>query len=294
MHIRQWREERRRNPWFFGLHAHPTLRMNIFLPFIPFLIVISVYIVASGLRHEVNPDDKLLPTISKMAQSVYEFTLAPDGSGEEKNVLIRFAESQLVGDTLASARRIAIGLGMGAFAGLLIGMNLALFPGMRILFNGFFTFFGIIPPLAMLPILFFAFGVDELGKIMLVFIGITPGIAGMIFLAASAISREQITKVLTLGGSELQIIYRIVLRQMLPRLIDAIRLSLGPACLFLIAAEATSATLGLGFRIYLVRRYFAMDVIIPYVIWITFLLYLFDILLSRAIARLFPWYLARE
>ncbi len=57
----------------------------------------------------------------------------------------------------------------------------------------------------------------------------------------------------------------------MPRLIEAVRLSLGPAFLFLISAEAIASDVGLGYRIFLVRRYLAMDVILPYVAWITLL-----------------------
>lgn len=71
---------------------------------------------------------------------------------------------------------------------------------------------------------------------------------------------------------------------------DALRLSLGTAWLFLIAAEAIAATEGLGYRIFLVRRYLAMDVILPYVAWITFLAFLLDWLLVKTSRRLFPWY----
>jgi len=37
------------------------------------------------------------------------------------------------------------------------------------------------------------------------------------------------------------------------------------------------------------RRYLAMDVILPYVAWITFLAYLMDWLLRRLNRLLFPW-----
>ena len=67
---------------------------------------------------------------------------------------------------------------------------------------------------------------------------------------------------------------------MLPRLIDLLRLSLGPAWLFLIAAEAIAAEVGLGYRIFLVRRYLAMDVILPYVAWITLLAVAIDLALD--------------
>jgi NitT/TauT family transport system permease protein len=68
------------------------------------------------------------------------------------------------------------------------------------------------------------------------------------------------------------------------------RLSLGTAWLFLISAEAIAATEGLGYRIFLVRRYLAMDVILPYVVWITILAYLTDFLLKQISRRAFPWY----
>ena len=60
------------------------------------------------------------------------------------------------------------------------------------------------------------------------------------------------------------------------------RLSMGSAWLFLIAAEAIASTEGLGYRIFLVRRYLAMDVILPYVVWITLLAVFADLALRTA------------
>jgi NitT/TauT family transport system permease protein len=64
---------------------------------------------------------------------------------------------------------------------------------------------------------------------------------------------------------------------------------LGSAWLFLIAAEAIASTEGLGYRIFLVRRYLAMDVILPYVAWITLLAFTMDWLLRSTRAKLFAW-----
>ena len=61
----------------------------------------------------------------------------------------------------------------------------------------------------------------------------------------------------------------------------------------LIAAEAIAATEGLGYRIFLMRRYMAMDVILPYVAWITLLAFALDLLLRIVNRRCFPWYYAR-
>lgn len=84
-------------------------------------------------------------------------------------------------------------------------------------------------------------------------------------------------------------VLRLVVPQILPRLITCVRLSLGPAWLFLIAAEAIASTEGLGYRIFLVRRYLSMDVILPYVAWITLLAVITDWLLAQLSRAASPW-----
>ena len=78
--------------------------------------------------------------------------------------------------------------------------------------------------------------------------------------------------------------------QILPQLIDAVRLSFGAGWLFLITSEAIVASCGLGYRIFLVRRYFAMDIIIPYALWITLIGFVIDWSLRRFVIWRYPWY----
>jgi NitT/TauT family transport system permease protein len=111
-------------------------------------------------------------------------------------------------------------------------------------------------------------------------------------MAVRKLPQEQITTALTLGASELAVVYKIILPQIMPRLLSAVRLSLGAAWLFLIAAEGLAATDGLGYRIFLVRRYLSMDVIIPYVTWITLLGFTFDYTLKTIIQKHYHWYKA--
>jgi NitT/TauT family transport system permease protein len=59
--------------------------------------------------------------------------------------------------------------------------------------------------------------------------------------------------------------------------------------LYLIAGEAIAATVGLGYRIFLVRRYIAMDIIIPYVLWISLLAFLADFLVRLWIKKRYRW-----
>jgi ABC-type multidrug transport system fused ATPase/permease subunit len=57
---------------------------------------------------------------------------------------------------------------------------------------------------------------------------------------------------------------------------------------FLISAEAIASDVGLGYRIFLVRRYLSMDIILPYVAWIALLAIVMDVALVKISHRLFP------
>jgi NitT/TauT family transport system permease protein len=109
-----------------------------------------------------------------------------------------------------------------------------------------------------------------------------------------SLPREQMIKAQTLGASTWQVAIRVVLPQIMPRLIKSVRLMLGPAFLFLISAEAIAADVGLGYRIFLVRRYLSMDVILPYVAWITLLAFTLDLLLGLFARKAFPWAYVEE
>lgn len=248
---------------------------------LPFVVVIAIYLVASDIRHSSNPNDKLLPTVTQMGAAVERMAFTEDK---------RTGKYLMARDTFVSLKRLLTGIVLAGVVGLVLGINIGLFPGMNVTLNPFVTFISMIPPLSILPILFITFGMEELAKVMLIFIGIFPLVTRDILLAVRKLPGEQITKALTLGASQLELVYRIVLPQILPRLLEAIRLSLGAAWLFLIAAEAISANEGLGYRIFLVRRYLAMDVILPYVLWITLLGFLIDFTLRKVLHYGFPWY----
>jgi NitT/TauT family transport system permease protein len=267
--------------WFFGLHANPPKVLRPVLAIVPFLLVLGIYMGASHIRHAENPADKLLPTFSKIGKAIHTTAFV-------KNK--RTGTILLWQDTFASLKRLAAGITMAAVAGFLLGLNMGLLPGLRSLLLSFITFIANIPPLAILPILFISFGVGELGKIMLIFLGTFPLITRDIYLAVKKIPEDMIVKALTLGASQFGVIYRVVFPQAIPRLIETVRLALGAAWLFLIASEAIASQSGLGYRIFLVRRYLSMDVIIFYVAWITLLAFFIDLGLRKTLAIWFPWY----
>ena len=262
------------------INRSPGAPLRLFLTLLPFALVIVAYMVASDLRLSVNPADKLLPAPSTIAETAVRLTT----EGDRRTGRVLFWH-----DTAISLQRLAIGVGLAALTGLVFGVLIGLLPHARATFAGFVAVLSMVPPLAILPILFIIFGLGETSKIMLIFIGITPFLIRDLSQRVVEIPHEQIVKAQTLGASTGVIALRVALPQIMPRLIQAIRLSLGPAWLFLIAAEAIASDLGLGYRIFLVRRYLAMDVILTYVIWITLLAFLIDLALRAISRRAFPW-----
>lgn len=262
------------------INRHPGRMGIVYLGLLPFVILIFLYATGSALRLAENPNDKLLPAFSAMADAIIRVAATPDR---------RTGAILLWADTAASLTRLGIGLAVATAGALVIGIANGILPYVRAGLSPLVAVASMIPPMAVLPILFIVFGLDELSKVVLIVIGVAPFLMRDLQARVQEMPREQLIKAQTLGASSWQIVLRVVLPQMLPRLIDSVRLSLGPAWLFLISAEAIAAEVGLGYRIFLVRRYLAMDVILPYVVWITLLAIASDLLLRALNRRLFPW-----
>lgn len=253
---------------------------SILLGAIPIALLVLLYLTVAASRHAANPNDKILPLPGTMAEAMAALLFQPDPlSGK----LLFWA------DTLASLERLGLGLGISTLSALLVGLVLGALPPVRATFGPLVTGIAVIPPIALLPILFIVFGLGEAAKVALIVIGIAPFMIRDVAAHVAALPREQIIKAQTLGASSWQLMLRVALPQAMPRLIQAVRLSLGPAWVFLISAEAIASDIGLGYRIFLVRRYLSMDIILPYVAWIALLAVAMDFLLVRSSRRLYPW-----
>lgn len=263
------------------INLTPTRSSAWLLGVLPFVVILIVYILGSDARLSENPADKLLPSFMQMGETLNTYILQPSKRSGEYLFWL---------DTYSSLKRLLLGISIAALIGFTLGLLTGAIPTLHAPFSPLLTVISLVPPLALLPILFIVFGLDELSKVALIVIGVAPCIARDIQRCTQEIPREQLIKAQTLGASTWQILIRILIPQLMPRLISAVRLSLGSGWLFLIAAEAIAATDGLGYRIFLVRRYMSMDVILPYVAWITLLAFAIDWLLIKASRKAFAWH----
>ena len=264
-----------------AINDAPGRPSAILLALLPFALILVIYAIGSDIRLSENPTDKLMPSFESFGEAM-------DRLAFQENK--RTGEYVFWTDTAISLQRIFTGLGIATVICILVGIPVGFLPYLRSLFGPFLAAFSLIPPLAVLPILFIIFGLGETSKIVLIVFGVAPFLTRDVALAVAAIPREQIVKAQTLGASTWQMMTHIVFPQVLPRLCDSLRLSLGATWLFLIASEAIASEGGLGYRIFLVRRYLSMDIILPYVMWITLLAFLMDYALALASRLGARWY----
>ncbi|WP_126172231.1 ABC transporter permease [Altericroceibacterium xinjiangense] len=262
------------------INLHPTRGSGVLLGVLPLLLILLFYTGASAARHAENTSDKLLPTFSQMVESTGALVTRTDPTT---------GDIPLVADTSASLTRLGIGLAIATGSALVLGLVIGTLPLIRSTLGPLVGVIAVIPPIAVLPILFITFGLGEASKIALVVIGIMPAMIRDLSAFIAQLPQEQIIKAQTLGANSWQVMMRVALPQALPRLISIVRLQLGAAWVFLIAAEAIAADVGLGYRIFLVRRYMSMDIILPYVAWISLLAIIMDYALVRLSRIAFAW-----
>ena len=276
------------------IHASPNRTTSWALSWFLFATGVLGYFYIAHQRHQENVDDRVMPTAAQMIHAFEDAALKP---AEEDNIedasslplFSRIRSSMLWKDTGATSRRFLISV-MLLLPAVVLGLHMAMFPYIGAFFLRFIQFFDKIVALSLLPILFIAFGIDELSKVMLIVVGVTPTIILDTFNLTNSIPREQIVKAFTLGAADFAVTYRVIFKQIWPRVLNSIRLNLKAVMLFLFAGEMIASTDGLAYRIALLRRHMGMDTIIPYVLWVALLLFLVDMAMCKFNRKMHPWF----
>jgi len=276
-----------------GIQVRPSRLWTQSMSWVLFAVGIALYAQFSIARHKENPEDRVVPSAHQLLQGLKTSVLEPaeedDPVDPDASLLVRVRHSMLWKDTVSSGRRFFLALVL-LIPAILLGLHMAVFPYAGAVFLRFVLFFDKIVALSLLPILFIVFGIEEWSKIMLMVIGVAPTLILDTFNNARSVPREQIVKAFTLKSTNFDVAYRVVLKQILPQIINSVRLSLKPLALFLFAGEMIAATDGLAYRIAIMRRHMGMDIILPYLLWVALLLFIVDALLRFANRRLHPWY----
>ena len=186
------------------VHSKPNRLTTIGLSWVLFAAGIGLYFYVAQKRHRENPEDRIMPTVTQMVHGMTSATTNPaeddEGLPENASLRQRFLASMLWRDTVATSRRFVYSI-LLLIPAVLVGLHMGLFPYVGVFFLRFILFFDKIVALSLLPILFIVFGIDELSKIMLIVIGVTPTIILDTFNLARGVPNELFVKVFALGAS---------------------------------------------------------------------------------------------
>ena len=133
------------------INQRPGTLGKCLLGLLPFMLIGIVYFYFSSERLAINPNDKLMPSMQSFIDAVSYLAFEPNK---------RTGDYVLWADTAASLQRLGLGVGISALTGLIIGILVGIIPLVRAGIAPVITIISLVPPLAILPILFIIFGLS--------------------------------------------------------------------------------------------------------------------------------------
>ena len=253
---------------------------NIALGFASVLILMAAYTWLSYNQHLTNPGDTTIPSWPQLWEGCKEMVSVNQRSGER----------WLVVDTLATGKRLALGLSLSVVGGVLLGLYMGSISWLQAIAVPQLSFMSKIVPTAALAVFFVMVGTDLKMFVTMIVFGVLPALALSVHLAVKEVPEELIHKAYTLGASQTEVIWNVVFPTILPKVIDLIRLAIGPAMVYLLAAELLVSDEDFGYRIRLLSRRLDMDVVYPYLVLLAAFGFSMDTGLKLLRTWLCPWY----
>lgn len=196
---------------------------------------------------------------------------------------------ELARHTGASLSRVVWGFLIGAGPGIVVGLLIGRYRGLRAVIDPLVAATYPIPKIALLPLLLAIFGLGEASKVAMVAI---TGFYLVLITTAQGVMR--IEPVLLLAGRNYgaqgwALFAHVILPASLPAIFTGLRLALGNSLLIIIAAEFVAADQGLGYLIWISWSTMATGRMYAGLVVIAVLGLLFTNGLDWAGRRLMPW-----
>jgi len=222
------------------------------------VVLLIGYTALACWYHHINPDpnNRIVPTWTQMGQGFAE-AVKVDPNNTEKGCW-------LVTDAMATAGRLFMGLFVGVVGAVIFGLLMGCFRTMEAFLLPPMALLAKIPPTAALAVFMILSGTNLTLFATIIAFGVLPTMSQAIFLAIRDVPVKYLFKVSSLGASTMDTIFHVIVPIVLPKTIDALRLSIGPALVYLIAAELLNGSEGFGYRIRLHSHMLNMSIVYPY------------------------------
>ena len=225
--------------------------------------------------HLVKP--LFLPTPQAVAE---QFWLYLTGQANDKPLWQHFA---------ASMFRVFSAFLLACVTAIPVGIAMGMSRVARGIFDPPLEFYRPLPPLAYLPLIIIWFGIDELPKVLLIFLSCFAPLALAARAGMRSASQEQINAAYSMGASYMQVVRHVIVPSALPDILVGMRIAIGFGWTTLVAAEMVAANLGLGQMVLNASNFLRTDIVVMGIIVIGVVAYLFDLLMRWVERRLVPW-----
>jgi taurine transport system permease protein len=190
---------------------------------------------------------------------------------------------------LASMFRVFAAFFLAVLTAVPVGIAMGMSRVARGIFDPPIEFYRPLPPLSYLPLIIIWFGIDELPKVLLIYLACFAPLALAARSGMKSASQEQIHAAYSLGASYGQVIWHVILPSALPEILVGMRIAIGFGWTTLVAAEMVAANVGLGQMVLNASNFLRTDIVIMGIIVIGIVAYLFDLLMRWVERRVVPW-----
>lgn len=200
-----------------------------------------------------------------------------------------FKSEELWIDIRASVIRVSCGFLLAAVIGIPVGILIGSFRVAESFLQSMMEFLRYVPVPALIPLIMIFFGIGEMAKIMLIFVGTFFQVVLMVADEIRRVPYELIQMSQTLGAKRSEIVSKVLFRAALPAIFDALRLCNGWAWTYVVVSELVAATEGMGYRILRFYRFIQTPKIYVYLILLGLIGLLIDIGFRKLNRHLFSW-----
>lgn len=191
--------------------------------------------------------------------------------------------------TWISTARVFGAFVLACVVGIPLGIAMGMSPVARGVFDPPIEFYRPIPPLAYLPLMIIWFGIDELSKVLLIFLSVLAPMALGARAGVKSAAIEQIHAAYSFGATRWQVIRMVILPSAMPEIFTAMRIGIGFGWTTLVAAEMVASTSGLGYMVLSASKFLQTPIVIMGIVVIAAIAYAFDHLVRFIERRVVPW-----
>ena len=166
-----------------------------------------------------------------------------------------FSEAGYTGDIAISVARVWAAFLASAVIAIPLGILMSGYRVVTAVTEPIIDFVRYLPVPALVPLTLIWLGIGEGSKITLLWIGTFFQLILLIADDARRVPKEFIETGRTLGASDTALMKDVLLRAMLPNMIDSLRITLGWCWTYLIVAEIVASSSGIGYELWTARRY---------------------------------------